>query len=113
MRAFHHIGLPTDEKQVGEEFVAETRVWVTSPLVHRYRVEYVRFEPDSPVTGPVRELPHIAYRVDDFDAAYAGEKVLLGPFNPTPRLRVVFIEKDGAVIEFLEFESDSDLPWKG
>ena len=42
----------------------------------------------------------------------AGEKVLLGPFNPTPRLRVVFVEKDGAVIEFMEFESDSDLPWK-
>jgi hypothetical protein len=113
MRAFHHIGLPTDEKQGGEEFIAETRVWVTSPLVLRYRVEYLRFEPDSPVTGPVRELPHVAYRVDDFDEAYGGEKVLLGPFNPTPRLRVVFVEKDGAVIEFMEFESDSDLPWKG
>jgi hypothetical protein len=61
----------------------------------------------------VRELPHIAYRVDDFNAAYTGEKVLLGPFNPAPRLRVVFLEKDGAVIEIMEFESDSDLPWKG
>jgi hypothetical protein len=112
MRTFHHMGLPTDEKQPGEEYVAETRVWVTSPLVHRYRVEYLRFEPDSPVTGPVRDLPHIAYKVDDFDEAYAEETVLLGPFKPTPGLRVVFIEKDGAVIEFMEFASDADLPWK-
>ncbi len=111
MRQFHHMGLPTDDRQPGEEYVAATKVWVTSPMAHPYRVEYLRFEPDSPVTGPVRDLPHIAYKVDDFEAAYAGANVLLGPFNATPGLRVVFVEQDGAVIEFMEFETDADLPW--
>ncbi|MCC7491397.1 MAG: hypothetical protein IT204_03575 [Fimbriimonadaceae bacterium] len=111
MRTFHHIGLPTDDKQPGEAYVEATKVWVTSPLVHKYRVEYLRFEPDSPVTGPVRDLPHVAYRVDDFDAAYAGLEVLLGPFQATPGLRVVFVLEHGAVVEFMEFASDADLPW--
>ena len=29
MRQFHHIGLPTDEKQPNEAYVADTKVWVT------------------------------------------------------------------------------------
>ena len=33
MLAFHHMGLPTDEKQPGEEYVAETRVWVRRGLL--------------------------------------------------------------------------------
>ncbi|NUQ01051.1 MAG: hypothetical protein HUU35_14475 [Armatimonadetes bacterium] len=111
MRSFHHMGLPTDERQPGEEYVAETKVYVTDPRAHRYKVEYLRYEPDTPVTGPVRDLPHIAYKVDDFETAMAEGKVLLGPFNPTPGLRVVFVEIDGAVVEFMEFERDSDLPW--
>ena len=73
MRQFHHIGLPTDQSQPGEFFVEDTRVWVTDPRQHPYKVEYLRFEPDSPVTGPVRDLPHVAYRVDDLDAAIAGD----------------------------------------
>jgi catechol 2,3-dioxygenase-like lactoylglutathione lyase family enzyme len=112
MRQFHHIGLPTDERHEGEYFVADTRVWVTDPRKHPYRVEYLRFEADSPVTGPVRELPHVAYRVDDVEAALRGEQVLIEPFRPSPNCVVAFVVKDGAVIEFMQFEHDSDLPWR-
>lgn len=112
MRTFHHIGLPTDTPQAGEYFVEDTRVYVTDPRKHRYKVEFLRFEPDSPVTGPVRDLPHVAYRVDDLAAALAGENVLIEPFNPSPNFTVAFVLKDGAVIEFMKFESDADLPWK-
>jgi hypothetical protein len=101
MKEFDHVGLPTDEKQPGELYVPETKVWVTDPKVHPYRVEFLRFEPDSPVKGPVRNLPHIAFRVDDLDQAIDGEQILLGPFNATETLRVVFILKDGAVVEFM------------
>jgi hypothetical protein len=103
MRQFHHIGLPTDEKQPKEVYVADTKVWVTNPDDHPYRVEFLRFEPDSPVTGPVRDLPHIAFKVDDLRREIEGEQVLLGPFTAMERLEVVFIFKDGAVVEFMEW----------
>ena len=103
MREFHHIGLPTEDKQPGEVYVPATKVWVTDPNEHRYRVEFLRFEPDSPVTGPVRDQPHVAYKVDDLAREMAGKRVLLGPFEALPGLRVVFIYEDGAVVEFMEW----------
>ena len=103
MREFHHVGLPTDEKQPGEVYVPATKVWVTDPSVHRYRVEYLRFEADSPVTGPVRDQPHFAYKVDDLRREMAGKRVLLGPFTPMEGLEVVFVYEDGAVIEFMQW----------
>lgn len=112
MRQFHHIGLPTDESQPGEYYVADTKVWVTDPRKHAYRVEFLRFEPDSPVQGPVRDMPHVAYRVDDLQAELAGEQVLIEPFQPSPNFTVAFILKDGAVVEFMKFEQESDLPWR-
>jgi hypothetical protein len=102
MRAFDHVGLPTEEKHAEEMYVSETKVWVTDPMRHPQRIEYLRFEPDSPVTGPLREMPHIAFRVDNLDREMEGAEVLLGPFNPTKTLRVVFVLEDGALMEFME-----------
>ena len=105
MKQFHHMGLPTDERQRGEVYVSETKVWVTNPDEHPYRVEFLRFEPDSPVTGPVRDQPHIAYKVDDLHREIRGERVLLGPVTALPGLQVVFILKDGAVVEFMQWDT--------
>ena len=57
---FDHIGIVTTEKKPGEIFVAATRVWITDQEKHPYHVEWLRFEHDSPVTGPLRIGPHIA-----------------------------------------------------
>jgi len=100
-KIFDHVGVPTTEKQPGEVFVAETRVWITDPARHPNRIEYLRYEPDSPVSGPVRDLPHMAFMVDDLAEAVAGVQVILGPFQATETLRVVFVLKDGAVFEFM------------
>src|SRR5262249_23668315 len=104
MRRFHHVGVITDEAQPGEIYVADTKVHVTNPADHPYRIEYLRFEPDSPVTGPVRNQPHVAFVVDSLEDAIAGEPILLGPFRAMEGLRVVFILKDEAVFEYMEFD---------
>jgi hypothetical protein len=108
MREFDHIGVIIDEKQPEEMYVPATKVWVTNPATHPYKIEYLRYEPDSPVTGPVRDLPHIAFRVDNLEEAMADTEVLLGPFNPRDTLRVVFVLKDGAVFEFMENAEDGN-----
>jgi hypothetical protein len=106
-KTFHHIGLPTDDTQPGETYIADTKVWVTDPANHPSRVEFLRFEPDSPVTGPLRNLPHIAYMVENMDTALKGEDIILEPFSPMPGLSVAFFWKDGAVIEYMDFEGDA------
>ena len=64
---FDHVGIPTTGKKPGEQFVAATRVWITDAYKHPFRVEWLRFEPDSPVTGPLHDMPHVGYRVDSVE----------------------------------------------
>jgi hypothetical protein len=97
MKVFDHVGVPTTERQPAEMYVSATKVWVTDPAQHPNRIEYLRFEPDSPVHGPVRDLPHVAFRVDKIEHELDGADVLLGPFQANDTLRVVFLLRDGTV----------------
>ncbi len=101
----NHVGMITDEKKHGEIFIEATRVWVTDFDSHPYHIEWLRFEPDSSVTGPVRERSHVAYRVDSIEDASDGMETLLEPLESVPgEIRVgFFLSDDGAVIEFMEY----------
>jgi hypothetical protein len=104
---FEHIGLITSEKKAGEDWVESTRVWVTNPKEHPFRVEWLRYELDSPVTGPVREKPHVAYSVENLEEASRGLKVLLAPFEVGGFVRVGFYEyQDGTVVELMQYLGD-------
>ena len=100
---FDHVGIVTTEKKADEMYVPATKVWVTLFQTHPYRVEWLRFEPDSPVTGPVRDMPHVAYRVDSIQEAAQGLKVLLEPFDAGIAVVGFYQTADGAVVEFMEY----------
>ena len=110
---FDHIGLVTDDVKPGESWVEATRVWVTSPREHPYHVEWLRFEPDSPVTGPLRTDPHVAYRVDDLEAAMEGHNIVLGPFDAagTGFCLVSFADVGGALVEFMQYRDPNEEGW--
>ena len=101
---FEHIGIVTDRKMPNARWVPATRVWVTDFTNHPYRVEWLRFEPDTPVPEPVRTMPHVAYRVDDIQAAAEGMKILLEPFDAGPRIVGFYQAEDGAVVEFINYK---------
>jgi hypothetical protein len=109
---FDHIGIVTDARHAGESWVESTRVWVTSPRDHPYNVEFVRFAPESTVTGPLRTQPHVAYRVDDVHAAIKGHAVLLEPFDVGDGfLNVGFVEIEGAIVEFMQYANPDEEGW--
>jgi hypothetical protein len=109
---FDHIGLVTAEKKEGERWVEATRVWVTSPRAHAFHIEWLRYEPDSPVTGPLRTQPHVAYRVDDVHKAIEGHKVLLAPFDVgNGFVTVAFVDHHGTVIEFMQYGNPNEEGW--
>src|SRR6185503_4626568 len=111
---FDHIGLITDEAKPGESWVEATRVWVTSPREHPFNVEWLRFEFDTPVTGPLRTEPHVAYRVDDVHRALQGLDVLAEPFDVGDGfLTVAFAVIDGAVVEFMQYANPDEEGWFG
>ena len=80
-----------------------TRVWITDFQKHPFRVEWLRYEPDSPVSGPVRQMPHVAYRVKSIREAARGMKVLLEPFDAGIAVVGFYQTEDGAVVEFMEY----------
>lgn len=100
---FDHVGLITTEKKAGETFVPATKVWVTAIPSHPYRVEWLRFEPDTPVKGPVRQEPHVAFSVPSIAQAAKGLKVLLPPFDAGIAKVGFYQADDGAVVEFMEY----------
>ena len=103
---FSHIGIVTTEKKPGERFVEATRVWVTDFQNHPYHVEWLRFEPDSPVRGPIREMPHVAYEVDSIKEASKGMKELLAPFDAGIAVVGFYQSDDGALVEFMEMKPE-------
>jgi hypothetical protein len=110
---FDHVGIPTDEKHLEENWVEATRVWVTNPHTHKYHVEFLRFEPDTPCRWEVVNLPHVAYRVkaEDLPALLEGRDILIEPFAVDDNLTIAYVLKDGMPVEYMVYQ-DHDL-WFG
>jgi hypothetical protein len=69
----------------------------------------MRFDAHCQVPEIVKTVPHLAFAVDNLDAALEGKQILIPPNSPSPGVRVAFILDDGAPIELLEFDRpDSD-----
>ena len=101
---YDHLGIPTTRKQAREFWVEQSRVWVTDAHKHRFGVEWLRYEPDSPVTGPLRDQPHLSFRVDrreEIEEIGQGMKVLLKPFDAGFCIAGFYETDDGAIIELV------------
>ena len=104
MREYHHIGIPTGRKRPGETYLARYGVYVSGFETSPYGVEWMRFEPDSPLPDLVKSVPHVAFKVDDLEGELAGKEVLIEPNSPSRGVTVAFIVDDGAPIELLQFD---------
>lgn len=106
---FDHVGIPTTRKQQREFWIEPSRVWITDAHDHRFGVEWLRFEPDSPVTGPLRDQIHVGFRVDhkeDITRLSRGMKVLLEPFDAGFCWAGFYETEDGAIIELAWYYDD-------
>ncbi len=99
---FHHIGIPTDASRDGETFLEGTKVHVTDPREDPYGIEWVRFEPDSPLPDQLKSGFHLAFQVPDLEAALDGQNVLIEPFEPMDGVRAAFIVHQGVPVELMQ-----------
>ncbi|MEN6576980.1 MAG: hypothetical protein ABFD90_11610 [Phycisphaerales bacterium] len=105
---YHHMGIPTDRPRVGERYLGHLGMYVSGFETSPYGIEWMRFEPDSPVSELVRTVPHIAFEVDDLDAEIVGKELLAEVSEPSEGVRVAMIVDNGAPVELLEFRKRSD-----
>ncbi|WEJ57011.1 hypothetical protein [Devosia sp. FJ2-5-3] len=107
MFEFDHVGITTTVKQPQEDWVEQSRLWVTNPRNHPEHIEFLRYEPDSPTPDLVKNNPHVAYRIDDMQARLAEvDEVLIPPFIVGDFLEVAFVLKHGMVFEYMRYLKD-------
>jgi len=106
MRRYHHLGIPTSTTREGETYLKDFKVHVSGYDTSPYGVEWMRFEPDSPLPELVKTMPHVAFEVDDLAAEIEDKEVLIEPNNPSKGVTVAFIVDNGAPIEFIQFEGE-------
>jgi hypothetical protein len=102
MAEFHHYGVPTQTKQPNEIYIEAAKVYITDATKHPYKVEFLRFEPGSPMPECCKTRCHAAFLVPNLDQALVGRNVLIPPFDATPELRCAFITDGEAVIELMQ-----------
>jgi hypothetical protein len=100
---FHHVGIPTATPRPGERHLPEFKLYVKGFEESPYGIEWMRFEPGSPVSELVRTVPHVAFEVDDLEAALAEIGVQAEINSPSLGVRVAMFEDRGAPIELIEF----------
>lgn len=100
---YHHLGIPTTAPHPGEVYLPDLKIHVAGFRTSPFGVEWMRFDPDCEVSELIRTVPHIAFEVDDLEAALAALGVAAEITSPSAGVRVSMIVDDGAPIELIEF----------
>jgi hypothetical protein len=103
LRRYHHIGIPTHTPRPGETYLEHLKLHCTDHESNPYGVQWMRYDPDCTLPELVRTVAHVAFEVDDLEAALEGHEILIPPNSPSPGVRVAFIVEDGAPVELLEY----------
>ena len=104
MRKYHHLSIPTNTPRDNETYLNGYKVYVSGYETSPYGVEWMRFEPDSPLPELVKRVPHVAFEVDDIRAELEGKEVLIEPNSPLEGVTAAFIIDNDAPIEFIQFD---------
>jgi hypothetical protein len=108
---YHHLGIPTTGPLPGSDYLPEHKLAASGYEQSPYGIEWMRYDADCPLPELVKTVPHVAFVVDDLQAALAGQEVLIPPNSPSPGLTVAFIVHNGAPVELMQFDRPEDEIW--
>jgi hypothetical protein len=108
MRRYHHLGIPTTIPREEEQYLEKFKMFVSGYETSPYGIEWMRFEPDSPLPELVKKVPHVAFVVDDLAAEIGDKEILIEPNSPSEGITVALIVDNGAPVEFLQFDEPED-----
>ena len=100
---YHHTGIPTARPVEGMTRIEHLQIACTDHESNPFGIQWMLYDADCPLPPLVREVAHVAFEVDDLEAALAGKKVIIPPNSPSPSVIVAFIEEAGAPVELLQF----------
>ncbi|MCD7974104.1 MAG: hypothetical protein LUG18_15815 [Candidatus Azobacteroides sp.] len=98
---YHHMGIPTREVHPNEKYSEKFKMY-TSDVEGDFRIQYHRFEEDSPLHPLLKTIPHVALQVDNLLSAIEEYEILLEPYEPIPGYKVAVINDHGIPVELIE-----------
>ncbi len=100
---YHHVGIPTELPRPEEKYIPQYKMFVSGFSTNPFGIEWMRFEPDCPLPELIRTVPHVAFEVDDLDAALDGLEVIFPPGSPSEGVRSAMVVHNGAPVELIAF----------
>jgi len=105
---YNHLGIPTTSGFEGEIDLPHLKITVSDHENNPFGIQWQRYWDDAPYPDLVKEIPHVAFEVDDLCAALEGERVIIHPNSPSEGVVVAFIEVNGAPVELMQFINKPD-----
>jgi hypothetical protein len=105
------VGIPTSRPLPAEDYLPQFKMTASGYFQSPYGVEWLSFDLDCPLPELLKTVPHLAFVVDNLEAALNGKELLIPPNSPADGVRVAFIVDHGAPIEFIEFERPECEIW--
>ena len=102
---FSHIGIPTTEEKNWDGFYEPGKIHFTDFNNDMFKIEWVKFDIDSPMPEMMQKLPHVAYLVENMEEALENKEILVDTFSPGEGVRVAFIVHNGSPVEFMEVKN--------
>ena len=88
---YMHIGIPVLNRKEGMVYNEAMKFWVSNVDDYDFKIEILS------------KQPHVAYRVDDLDGyAKQADRIIFGPVDAGPGVRLAFVIWDDAIIELYE-----------
>ena len=100
---YNHIGIPTTSAFEGEIDLPHLKITVSDHENNPFGIQWQRYWDDAPYPDIVKMIPHVAFEVDDLDAALLGQKIIIHPNSPSVGVVVAFIEVKGAPVELMQY----------
>jgi hypothetical protein len=101
---FNRVGIPADAAFEREIDLPHLKVTASDHANNPFGIQWQRYWADASVPELVKRVAHVAFEVDDLDAAIEGRKIIIAPNSPSKGVRVAFIEVKGAPAELLEID---------
>ena len=101
---FNHIGIPTNGSFAGEIDLPHLKITVSDHTNNPFGIQWQRYWKDAPYPELVRTVAHVAFEVENLEAALQGHKVIIAPNSPSRGALVAFIEVNGAPVELIQFD---------
>jgi hypothetical protein len=98
---YQHVGIPITTKKEGMMYWDNLKCWSNKSVdEYDYKIEYLKFEENSPIPEVLQKHPHVAYLVDDMEKYLKeADAVIFPPTEIAPNFKIAFIVKDDTYIE--------------